>query len=416
MTATPRLVVLGMMGRIPLAGVAWQVLHYLEGFRRLGFAVYYVEDTGDWPYDPEQNTITDDPTYAVNYIGALMARYGFADRWAYRAAARGGHTFGLSASRLSRLLEEADGLVNLTGSTRLRDEHRQVPVRIYLETDPVLPQIEVASGNTRFIELLAAHTHHFSYGENLGAPDCLVPVERFDYRPTRQPVVLDWWAPATPPTRPTSTPRTPCFTTIANWRQGGKDVVWRGETYTWSKHHEFLKFIDLPRRTTQALELALALQGQPGTRDGEWIALKQEDAEATRLLTSQGWRITNGMRLSRDIVPYRDYILASRGEFTVAKDQNVRLRSGWFSDRSACYLAAGRPVITQDTAFDKVLPTGEGLFAFNSMDQILAALETINADYERHRRAARAIAEEHFRAETVLARLLEESGLEVSAS
>jgi hypothetical protein len=404
MTAAPRLIILGIMGQMPLAGVAWQVLHYLEGFRRLGFAVYYVEDTGAWPYDPEQNTITDDPTYTVNYIGALMARYGFSDHWAYCAAARDGRTFGLSVSQLLQLFEEADALVNVTGSTLLRDEHRQVPVRIYVETDPGLPQIEIAKGNTYWIESLAGHTHHFTYGENLGAPDCGVPLERFEYHPTRQPIVLDWWSSANPPPGA-------CFTTIANWRQTGKDVEWCGETYIWSKHHEFLKFIDLPRRTAQPLELALALQGHAGESDNEWIGLREEDAEATRQLTSHCWRITNGMALSQEILPYRDYILRSRGEFTVAKDQYVRLRSGWFSDRSACYLAAGRPVVTQDTAFGKFLPTGEGLFAFNSMEEVLAAFEAINSDYERHRGAARAIAEEFFNAETVLARLLADSGL-----
>ena len=188
-----RLVVLGILGEIPLAGVVWQVLHYLEGFRRLDFDVYYVEDTGNWPYDPEQNTVTDDCTYAVNLIGQLMSAYGWSDRWAYRLGAQGGRTFGLSESQLTRLFEQADVLVNVTGSTVLRHEHLQVPVRIYLETDPVLPQIEIAKGNQSYIDMLNAHTHHFTYGENLGSPDCDVPAGRFTYRPTRQPIVLDWW-------------------------------------------------------------------------------------------------------------------------------------------------------------------------------------------------------------------------------
>ncbi len=403
-TAAPRLVLLGIIGRYPLAGVAWQVAHFLEGFRRLGVDVYYVEDTSTWPYDPEANIVTNDCTYAVRYLGEMMQRHGFADRWAYRAAAPDGRTFGLSASRVARLLDEADALVNITGSTRLRVEHRRVPVRIYLETDPVLPQIEVAQGSRSTIELLEAHTHLFSYGENLGRPGCGVPVERFMYRPTRQPVVLDWWTPS-------MAPSSPCFTTIASWRQSGKDFDWKGETYTWSKHHEFLKIIDLPRRTAQPLELALLLPRSTTSDGDEWVVKDDEEVEALRLLRSNGWRIIDALSLSRKPIPYRDYIVSSRGEFTVAKDQNVRLRSGWFSDRSACYLAAGRPVITQDTGFGAVLPTGEGLFAFNTMDEILAAVDALNADYERHSRAARAIAAEYFGAETVLARLLELTGL-----
>jgi hypothetical protein len=412
MTKGLRLVVLGIMGRMPLAGVVWQVLHYLEGFRRLGFEVYYIEDTGEWPYDPEQNTVTDDCTYTVNYIGRLMEWYGLSDRWAYRAAAQGGRVFGLSESKVSRLFERADVLVNLTGATVLREEHLRVPVRIYLETDPVLPQVEIAKGTSSYIDLLNAHTHHFTYGENLGTPDCTVPVERFNYRATRQPVVMDWWTSATqPPNNGSSTPSRPCFTTIANWRQSGKDLDWKSETYTWSKHHEFIKFIDLPGRTTQPLELALALKSDTAEGEKAWASLNEEEAEAVRLLTARGWRIINAMSLSKKILPYRDYILGSRGEFTVAKDQNVRLRSGWFSDRSACYLAAGRPVITQDTAFGKYIPTGEGLFSFTTMEEILAAIDAINSDYQKHSRTARAIAAENFRAETVLGKLLEDAGL-----
>jgi hypothetical protein len=185
------------------------------------------------------------------------------------------------------------------------------------------------------------------------------------------------------------------FTTIANWRQSGKDIEWNGDTYLWSKHHEFLKFIDLPRRIPQPIE----------------VALSQVDAEALRFLHAHGWRVLGATNLSRDIAPYREYILASRGEFTVAKDQNVRLRSGWFSDRSACYLASGKPVITQDTGFGNILPTGEGLFAFASMEELLAAFETVNAEYERHAHAAREIAEGYFKAETVLQTMMDEVGL-----
>jgi hypothetical protein len=404
MAAGPTLVVLGMMGRMPVAGVTWQALQYLEGFRRLGFAVHYVEDTGEWSYDPGRNTISDDPSYAVGSIGAVMGAHDLSDRWAYRAA--DGRVFGLSAAGLDRLYERADALVNLTGATVLRDEHRRVPVRIYLETDPVLPQIEVALGHAFRVDMLSAHTHHFTYGENLGQPDCGVPVSRFAYRPTRPPIVLDWWEAA-------SIAPGPCFTTVASWRQSGKDVEWQGRTYTWSTHHEFLKIIDLPRRTPQPLELALAIRGRAVAGESGWIPRDREDAEAIRALTQHGWRVSDALPLSHDLAAYREYILGSRGELTVAKDQNVRLRSGWFSDRSACYLAASRPVITQDTAFGKFVPTGEGLFAFEGVEDIVAALRAINADYPRQARAARAIADAYFKAETVLGKLVEDAGLAV---
>ncbi len=380
-------VVFGTMGHMPLAGMAWQVLQYLEGLRRLGCEVYYVEDTGTWPYNPEHKTVSADCRSTLTYLASLMARCGLEDRWAYRAAAPNGRTFGLSQGQLTRLLERADALVNLTGATVLREEYLRVPVRIYLETDPVLAQVQVAQGDQRTIDLLGTHTHHFTFGENIGAPDCGVPLTRFDYQPTRQPIVLDWWTP--------QSPHNGHFTTIANWRQSEKDLAWNGETYRWSKHYEFLKFIDLPGRTSQALELALACG----------------DAEALRLLRSHGWHLRDALTLSEGLLAYREYILGSRGEFTVAKDQNIRLRSGWFSDRSACYLGAGRPVITQDTGFGKILPTGKGLFAFRTMDQILDALEQITADYSAHAQAAHEIAREYFSAERVVSTLLERAGL-----
>ena len=379
----PTVVVLGMMGRAPFAGVAWQVLHYLEGFRRAGCDVYYVEDTGDWPYDPEQNSITADCHYTVTYINRLMEWCGLPNRWAYRAAAQENRMYGLSQAKVTALFARADVLVNLTGATVLRAEHMRVPSRVYLETDPVLPQIEVAQGRTFTIDLLASHTHHFTFGENVGSVASAVPTGPFKYLPTRQPVVLDWW-------HPDAHESTNRYTTISNWKQTGKDIEWNGELYTWSKHHEFEKFIALPQMRQEQFELALATG----------------DRAVLEMLSKHGWQVIDALGLSREILPYRDYILKSKGEFTVAKDQNIRLRSGWFSDRSACYLAAAKPVITQDTGFDSRLPTGEGLFAFTTLDEILVALDAINSDYPRHCRAAREIAEEYFRAETVIGRLL----------
>jgi hypothetical protein len=187
------------------------------------------------------------------------------------------------------------------------------------------------------------------------------------------------------------------FTTVTNWAVQGYDVTYNGEVYTWSKHHEYLKIIDIPRRTPVPLELAMGLSGV--------------SQEVKRLLTDNGWAMVDAYQMSLNPFPYRDYICNSAGELSVAKDMVVRTRSGWFSERSACYLAAGRPVVTQDTGFGCALPTGEGLFAFSNADEALAALEAIRTDHARHCRAARAIAEEHFKAETVLGRILDTLGL-----
>jgi hypothetical protein len=376
-------VVLGLTSYTPYAGVTWQTAQYLEGLSRLGYDVYYVEDHGFWPYDPYLQEHTNDCSGAVRFISEMMGRLGMQDRWAYRDVASNGQVLGISEGRLSELLRGADVLVNLTGSTELRDVHLGVPVRLYLETDPVLAQIEIAKGDARTLELMRAHTHHASYGENLGAPDCGVPTGAFEYIPTRPPVILDWWAPVSPE------PDAP-YTTVASWEQSFKDVEWGGERYTWSKRVEFLKLLDLPSRSARRLELALATG----------------DQQALALLRGHGWSVIDATSVSSTLERYRDYVRGSWGEFTVAKDQNVRLRSGWFSDRSACYLAAGRPVITQDTGFANVLPTGEGLFAFHDRDEVLAAFDAIEARPEHHRRAARRIAEDRFRAEDVLAALM----------
>jgi hypothetical protein len=385
-----------MMGHMPFAGVAWQILHYLEGFRRLGYDVYYVEDTGLWPYHPEEKALTADCRYNVNRIAQCMDWCGLPDRWAYRSAATG-DIIGLSGSTVSELFEHADVLVNVTGTTLLREQHLQVPIRIYLETDPFLRQIEFVQGRQLTVDLLTAHTHHFTYGENLGTLYCDIPVANFDYHHTRQPVVMEWWAPfglSDPPSVPGR------FTTISSWqqKQSGKDIEWNGETYLWSKHIGFLNFIDLPRRTEQPFEIALTCEDT-------------DTVEAFELLEEHGWRVVDALPLSMDILRYRDYIVSSRGEFTVAKDQYTRPNTGWFSDRSACYLAAGRPVITQETGFSRILPTGKGLFSFKTMDDILEAIEVVTSDYEGNCLAARDIAGEYFAAEPVVSSLMKQVGI-----
>jgi hypothetical protein len=388
-----RIVVLGAMAEIPVAGVAWQVLHYLEGFRRLGHDVVYVEDTGTWPYDPEADAFSDDATRAVRRLERLMTQAGFAERWAYVDVAREDAVSGMTHERMAAAIAEADVLVNLSGATVLKEAHLDVPVRIYLETDPVTPQLEIAAGRQWTIDFLAAHTHHFSFGERLGAPGCDVPVERFTYIPTRQPVVLDWWP--QPPEFPAPHPGPLRFTTVSNWDQTQKDIEFGGELYTWNKSAEFLKLLDVPRRAGVTIELALAL----------------DDAETIELLERHGFGVLQAGSLSRDPDAYRAFITASGAEFTAAKDQNVRLRSGWFSDRTASYLATGRPAVVQDTGFEVALPVGEGLLAFRTVDEAVDGVQQVAADYERHSRAAHAIAQEHFRAETVLGALLERAGV-----
>jgi hypothetical protein len=382
-----RLIVLGLLGQYPLAGIAWQTIHHLVGLRRLGWDVFYVEDSGANPYDPRHATRTEDHAYAVHYVADVMRRIGFADRWAY-VEGIDGPAHGLTRARLDALYREAAGILNLSGATMPRAEHRQGARLIYIETDPVYEQVQIAAGVATSEEFLASHDVLFTYGENLGAPDCPVPLGRFTWRTTRPPVVVQEW-----PTRADS--RAVFFTSIATWENRGKDVTFRGETWRWSKHVNFLRFLELPRRVPQRFQLAM----------------EPPDVDVRERLAAAGWKLTDPGPVSEDIDAYRAFIGSSRGEFTVAKEIYVRPRSGWFSDRSVCYLAAGKPVVTQDTGFGKYVPTGQGLFAFSTMEEAIEALARIDADYAVHSAAARRVAEEHFAAERVLARLLADAGL-----
>lgn len=384
-----KIIVFGILFWYPLAGVTYQFLHYLLGLRRLGYDAYYIEDSWRWIYNPRINDLSPDATENIQQIAPILEAYGFKDRWGFRDYL-GGECYGMTEAQILQLYQEADAFLNVTGDQEIRDEHLACPRRIYVESDPVASQIRVAQDDKKLIAHLSAHDTHFSFGENLGAPDCGVPVGGFHWYPTRQPVVLDLW----------DSNFTPgiAYNTIATWNNKGKDITYQGKTYYWRKARELEKFLDLPKARPLQFEMA--------------TNVSEEERENVRsLLQKHGWSQVDAVELSQDMKNYRAYIQESRGEFTVAKEQYTRLLSGWFSDRSACYLAAGRPVITQETGFSKFLPTGKGLFAFNTMEDILAALDAIESDYKGNCQAAREIASEYFAAEKVIGSLMERAGL-----
>ena len=380
---------LGTMAAQPWAGMAWMHMQITAGLLRLGHDVYYIEATSEWPYDPGRNMKVPDGGYAVPYLARVAESFGLGGRWGYRQTALDGEWFGLDRLEAEDLLAHADAVFNVTAATDPAAVGLKIGRLVYFGTDPVGHELTYARGDDSMRTLIEQHHDAVTYGENIGNADCpLPPLPRLRGR-TRQPVLLDLWK-SGPPTNDV-------FTTVANWRQVGQDLVYEGQTYSWSKHEQFMKFVDVPRRVGEPVELA--------------SGLAQMTPEEILMLEREGWRLVDAHAFTTDPWAYREYVRASRGEFTVAKPFYVRPRSGWFSERSACYLAAGRPVITQDTGFSTVLPTGEGLFAFTTTEDVQAAFEKVRADYARQSKAARDIAEEFFRAETVLGKVLEELGL-----
>jgi len=381
------IVLLHFVGQMPLAGIAWQAANYLAGLTKLGYDAWYVEDHGANPYDPRISSVVMDCRYNVDYLRQAMEQQGLAGRWAYWDAINDVY-HGLPRERVHALYAEADGLINLCGATRLRDEHLRCPVRIMIDTDPIYEQIKYAKADPTARAYLDAHSHFFTYGANLGSAACRVPLCGVPWRATRPPVDLDLWpaAPGAPP----------CFTTIATWENKGKNIAFEGADYLWSKHLNFIRFLDLPRHRPQTCFR---------------MAMLPPDEAVRRQVEGAGWSLVDPRPVSADMASYQAFIAGSRGEFTVAKDIYVRPNSGWFSDRAVCYLAAGRPVVTMRTGFTSYCPAGRGLFDYATHDEALAAIDAIDADYPRHSRAAREVAGDYFAAERVIGDLLAAAGL-----
>jgi hypothetical protein len=383
-----KVVVLHLAALYPFAGVMWQLIHHLVGFRDLGLEVYYLEDHGAWVYDPVSQMPLRDPAHNLKILADSLGRFGFGNRWAFYDGESRDY-LGMSRERCHELLSEADAVINLCGATLPRDEHRRARCLAYLETDPGGLGVEIQNKTPRGVEIAAAHNLFFTYGVNIGSEDCRLVTGDLKWHRTRPPVLLDEWREGVVTRQPER------FTTVGTWHNNGNDIEIAGDTYYWSKHVNFRNVLEVPRRASQPIELATDLNSGP---------------DYERALAG-GFTFRPVVPMSLDIDAYREYASSSRGEFTVAKDLYVRTRSGWFSDRSVCYLAAGRPVVTQRTGFEKYVPEGSGLLGFDDADGAVEAIRTVNADYRRHARAAREIACEYFDAGKLLDEIAEIIGL-----
>lgn len=367
-------------------GEAWIALSWTMGLLRLGCDVHFVEqiDPGSC-VDAEGNPAEFERSANLEHFHAVFGEFGLADR-ATLVCGSGERTSGLEFRRLLDLADSCDLLVNYSGHLELDPLMRRIGRKAYVDGDPGFTQFWHAQGHTG--ARLEGHDLYFTVGENIGRPGCPIPTEGLDWRPVRQPVVLDEW-PATPSDDPAR------FTTIGSWRGPYGPVEHDGRTYG-LKVHEFRKLIDLPSRAPLTFELALDIH--PG-----------DDRDRDALLAHQ-WRLVEPRKVAPDPSSFRHYLQTSGGEFSVAQGVYVKTRSGWFSDRTVRYLASGKPALVQDTGFGKRL-FDEGLVTFTGLDDAAEGARRIHDAYDDHAEAARAFAREHFDSEIVLARFLERAGL-----
>ena len=379
-SSAARIVVTGLIGQYPIGGNAWAYFQWVLGLARLGHDVYYLEDTGQWPYNPEEGGVSGGCEYNVRYIDSIMSAYGMGDRWAYRFP-WGPQWFGLSEARRAEVVASADLLVNVSGTLERPAEYRAAGTLAYVDTDPVFTQVKLARGQQDFQRVVDEHDLHFSFGEVCSDR---VPDTGHDWLPVRQPVVLAEWEPVEG--------HRDVFTTVMNWTSYNT-VTFGGNTYG-QKDVEFMKFVDLP-------SLAAPASFEIAVNSGKTKRTPYE------LLAHKGWKLVDPAEACPDLSSYRDFIRTSKAEWTVAKNGYVRGASGWFSERSAVYLASGRPVVTQDTGFGAVLPTGKGLLAFTDLDEAVEAVRSVETDYDAQCEAARSIAEGWFDSDKVLATFVE---------
>jgi hypothetical protein len=368
----PRVIVSGMVAGVPRqGGAAWAILQYLLGLRRIGCDVLLFE-----PVDLAGQTADQ----SVSYCGEVMERFGLGGRWSL-VAPRGGATAGMTRSQVLRGAEDADLLINVSGMLTDQEILDRVAVRVYLDLDPAFVQLWHADGLNMHLD---SHTHFATIADAIGDPKCPIPTCGRSWIPTLPPVVLEEWPPATQLDHDG-------FTTVAHWRGYGS-IHHEGVHYG-QKVHSWRSIIGLPEMTSERFEAALEID--PG---------EQSDLRALR---HHGWQLLDPLAVAGTPDDYWRFVQGSRAELGVAKSGYAVSQSGWFSDRSACYLASGRPVIAQDTGFGRRLPTGQGLFSFVGVGDVLGAIDELRQDYPSHRKAAREVAEEHLDSDRVLSSLVD---------
>jgi hypothetical protein len=376
-----RIIILGYIVRGPIGGLAWHHLQYFLGLARLGHDVYFVEDSDDYPscYDPARHVTDTDPTYGLNFAAQVFGRVALGDRWVYYDA----HTarwLGPRADDIMAICSSAELMLDVSGVNPMRPWFIQIPARVLIDTDPVFTQIRHLT-DPAARDRASKHTAFFTFGENIPSGSSTVPNDGLPWMTTRQPVVLDAWP-------MTLGPRSKNFTTVMQW-DSYPALNFNGTCYA-AKSESFEQYATLPSVAGGVFELALGGANAPRER-----------------LEKLGWRLRDPLVVTRDPWTYQRYIQESKAEFSVAKHGYAVARSGWFSERSAAYLASGRPVVVQDTGFTDWMRTDGGVIAFGNPEEALRGIEDVDRRYELHCREARAVAERYFDSSKVLPLLIE---------
>jgi hypothetical protein len=386
-----RIIVTGLIGLYPIGGVGWDYLQYAIGFLKLGHDVYYHEDTWSWPSQPIEKTYTQDPKYSVDYIRDFVEKYapGLRDRWHYVHLHN--TSFGMSRQKFDEVAASADLFLNVSGSCMIPENLPGGCVKIFLDTDPGYNQIMMSerlswSENVDlWCSSVDAHDRHFTYAENIHGPDCLVPKLDYRWKTTRTPISIEHWEHLAniKPTGP--------WTTVMTWNAFKGKLIYRGVEYG-SKGAEFEKLIDLPASVYMPLKVAVGGIDAPLAR-----------------LSQGGWQVVDGPGATLTPSMYQEFIGSSRGEISPAKHVYVALRTGWFSCRSACYLASGRPVVIQDTGFTPFIASGEGIIAYNTAKEAALGIIEVEREYSRHSAGALDLARQYFDCGKVLQKLIDDA-------
>jgi hypothetical protein len=378
-------------------GHTWVFLQYLLGLRRLGWDVLFLDEIQPGMcVDEEGTSCPCEQSWNVRYFVEVMQRFGLAQdlrhgqsayslRMTGSDSARGDQVVGLSRAKVLDRVKGSAGLINVMGYLSDAEILAAAPRKIFLDIDPGFGQMWRALG---LANIFAGHDDFVTIGENVGLPGCEVPTCGLSWITTPQPVVLEHW--------PVARDESGTYSSVATWRGRYGPIDYRGKRYG-LRVHEFRKFVTLPQRTGRAFHLAMNIDAK-------------ETADLTLLLEND-WVLDSPRTAARDPWAYRHYVQRSRAEFMVAKNLYVETRGGWFSDRSICYLASGKPVIAQDTGVKHLYPSECGLLLYSTLDEATASVNAVEADYSRHSQAARAVAEEYFDSDRVLPKLLSKLGL-----